>query len=90
MNTRNIIFRMPALAAALGWQSRSSARASACAAANTPRVQPLDGLQDTQLTRVAQVCQNVMGLEPSERLPSGANGWATRVWITGPAVIVAA
>jgi hypothetical protein len=42
---------------------------SACAAA-TPAFNP-DGLQETQLSRVAQVCQNVMGLSPSERLIGG-------------------
>lgn len=42
---------------------------AACAAA-TPAFNP-DGLQDTQLSRVSQVCQTVMGLSPSERLIGG-------------------
>ncbi|HEY1898853.1 MAG TPA: hypothetical protein VGG49_03565 [Steroidobacteraceae bacterium] len=42
---------------------------SACAAAS-PAFNP-DGLQEAQLSRVAQVCQNVMGLSPSERLIGG-------------------
>ncbi len=42
---------------------------SACAAA-TPAFNPA-GLQETQLSRVAQVCQNVMGLSPAERLIGG-------------------
>jgi hypothetical protein len=42
---------------------------SACAAA-TPAFNP-DGLQDAQLSRVALVCQSVMGLSPSERLIGG-------------------
>ena len=42
---------------------------SACAAA-TPAFNP-DGLQEAQLSRVAQVCQNVMGLSPAERLIGG-------------------
>jgi hypothetical protein len=42
---------------------------SACAAA-TPAFNP-DGLQESQLSRVAQVCENVMGLSPNERLIGG-------------------
>jgi hypothetical protein len=42
---------------------------SACAAA-TPAFNP-DALKEPQLSRVAQVCQNVMGLSPSERLIGG-------------------
>ena len=42
---------------------------SACAAA-TPLFNP-DGLQGTQLARVEQVCQSVMGLSPKERLSGG-------------------
>jgi hypothetical protein len=41
---------------------------SACAA--EPAFNP-DGLQDMQLSRVTQVCQNVMGLSPAERLIGG-------------------
>jgi hypothetical protein len=40
----------------------------ACAA--TPTYNP-DGLDGAQLARVADVCQNVMGLSPSERLTGG-------------------
>jgi hypothetical protein len=67
MSPRNFLSRATMLTAA------SSAIAllsiSACAAA-TPAFNP-DGLQETQLSRVAQVCQNVMGLSPSERLIGG-------------------
>jgi hypothetical protein len=42
---------------------------SACVAA-TPAFNP-DGLQEPQLSRVAQVCENVMGLSPAERLIGG-------------------
>jgi hypothetical protein len=67
MITRNSRAFAPLLAAA------SSAIAilgiSACAAA-TPLFNP-DGLADAQLARVAAVCQNVMGLSPSERLIGG-------------------
>lgn len=67
MNTRNIISRIPVLTAT------SAAVAvlgiSACAAA-TPAFNP-DGLQEAQFSRVTQVCQNVMGLSPSERLIGG-------------------
>jgi hypothetical protein len=67
MNTRNLIFRIPVLAA--GAAAVAVMSASACAAA-TPMFNP-DNLQDAQLARVAQVCQNVMGLSPSERLIGG-------------------
>jgi hypothetical protein len=67
MNTRNVISRLPALAAASAAIAVLST--SACAAA-TPAFNP-DGLQDAQLSGVAQVCQNVMGLSPSERLVGG-------------------
>jgi hypothetical protein len=42
---------------------------SACAAAS-PAFNP-DELQEAQLSRVAEVCQTVMGLSPSERLVGG-------------------
>jgi hypothetical protein len=67
MTTRNFLPLTPILTAA------SSVIAvlgiSACAAA-TPAFNP-DGLQDAQLSRVAQVCENVMGLSPAERLIGG-------------------
>jgi hypothetical protein len=67
MNTRNFFSHAPAMTvtsiaiAVLG--------ISACAAA-TPAFNP-DGLQESELSRVAQVCQNVMGLSPSEHLIGG-------------------
>jgi hypothetical protein len=67
MNTRNVISRIRVLAAASA--AIAVLGASACAAA-TPLFNP-DGLQDVQLSRVAQVCQNVMGLSPAERLIGG-------------------
>jgi hypothetical protein len=67
MTTRNFLPLTSILTAA------SSALAvlgfAACAAA-TPAFNP-DALQETQLSQVAQVCQNVMGLSPSERLIGG-------------------
>jgi len=42
---------------------------SACAAA--PKIFNPDALPEAQLSRIAQVCQNVMGLNPSEPLRSG-------------------
>src|SRR5580698_3217447 len=67
MNTRNFLSHTPMMIVA------STAIAvlsiSACAAA-TPAFNP-DGLQEAQLSRVAQVCQNVMGLSPAERLIGG-------------------
>jgi hypothetical protein len=67
MTTRNFLPLASMLTAA------SSAFAvlgiSACAAA-TPVFNP-DGLQEAQFSRVAEVCQNVMGLSPSERLIGG-------------------
>jgi hypothetical protein len=50
---------------------------SACAA--TPMAFNPDGLPDAQLSRVAQVCQNVMGLNPSEPLMGGN-------WLGGPSL----
>jgi hypothetical protein len=67
MNTRNLLSHAPVVVVA------STAIAvlsiTACAAA-TPAFNP-DGLQEAQLSRVAQVCQNVMGLSPAERLIGG-------------------
>ena len=67
MNTRTFLSLAPMMTAA------SAAIAvlgiSACAAA-TPAFNP-NGLQESQLSRVALVCQNVMGLSPSERLIGG-------------------
>jgi hypothetical protein len=67
MTTRNFLPLASMLTAA------SSAIAvlgiAACAAA-TPAFNP-DGLQQAQLAHVAEVCQNVMGLSPSERLSGG-------------------
>jgi hypothetical protein len=67
MNARNFLSHAPIMIVA------STAIAvlsiSACAAA-TPAFNP-DGLQEPQLSRVAQVCQNVMGLSPAERLIGG-------------------
>jgi hypothetical protein len=45
--------------------------ASAGACAVTPSVFNPDSLADAQLTRVANVCQTVMGLSPKERLIGG-------------------
>jgi hypothetical protein len=67
MNTRNIITRIPALTAASA--ALTVLGISACAAAS-PAFNP-DGLQEAQLSRVTEVCQNVMGLSPSERLIGG-------------------
>ena len=66
MNTRNILSRMPVLSPSAAIAVLS---ASACAAA-TPQFNPND-LQEAQISRVAAVCQNVMGLSPSERLVGG-------------------
>jgi hypothetical protein len=67
MNTRNAFFHVPMLTAASAAVAVLSI--SACAAA-TPAFNP-DGLQEAQLSRVADVCQNVMGLSPAERLVGG-------------------
>ena len=67
MTTRSFLSvaaRLNAAAAAMAVLS-----VSACAAA-TPAFNP-DGLQEAQLSRIAQVCQTVMGLSPSERLIGG-------------------
>ena len=67
MNTRNFLslsYTLTAASAAIAVLS-----VAACAAA-TPAFNP-DGLQDAQLSRVAEVCQTVMGLSPSERLIGG-------------------
>jgi hypothetical protein len=67
MNTRNLLSVAPLMSAA----STAIALLGICAcAAATPAFNP-DALQETQLSRVAQVCQNVMGLSPSERLIGG-------------------
>lgn len=67
MNIRNMLSRIRALTAA----SAVTAVLGVCAcAAATPAFNP-DGLQEAQLSRVAQVCQEVMGLSPSERLIGG-------------------
>jgi hypothetical protein len=67
MNTRSFLSLAPVMTAA------SAALAvlgiSACAAA-TVAFNP-DGLQESQFSRVAEVCQNVMGLSPAERLIGG-------------------
>jgi hypothetical protein len=67
MNIRNMLSRIPVLTAASTMTAILGV--SACAAA-TPAFNP-DGLQEAQLTSVAQVCQAVMGLSPSERLIGG-------------------
>jgi hypothetical protein len=67
MNTRNFLPLASMLTAASSAMAVLSV--SACAAA-TPAFNP-NGLQEGQLSRVAQVCQNVMGLSPSERLIGG-------------------
>jgi hypothetical protein len=67
MNTRNMLSRISVPTAASA--AIAVLGVSACAAA-TPAFNP-DGLQEAQLTRVAQVCQDVMGLSPSERLIGG-------------------
>jgi hypothetical protein len=67
MNTRNFLTLSPMLSAASAAIAVLSV--AACAAA-TPAFNP-DGLQDAQRSRVAEVCQNVMGLSPSERLIGG-------------------
>jgi hypothetical protein len=67
MNTRNLLSIAPILTAASAVIAVLGI--SACAAA-TPAFNP-DGLQEAQLSRVAEVCQNVMGLSPSERLIGG-------------------
>jgi hypothetical protein len=67
MPTRSLLSvaaRLSAACAALAILS-----VSACAAA-TPAFNP-DALQEAQLSRVAQVCQAVVGLSPSERLIGG-------------------
>ncbi len=60
MNIRNMLSRLPVLTAAAAVTAVLGV--SACAAA-TPAFNP-DGLQEAQLTRVAQVCQDVLGLSP--------------------------
>ena len=67
MNTRNFLSLAPLMTAASAVIGVFGI--TACAAA-MPAFNP-DGLQEAQLSRVAQVCQNVMGLSPSERLIGG-------------------
>jgi hypothetical protein len=67
MNARNFLSRAPVMTVAA--VAIAVLGISACAAA-TPAFNP-DDLQESQLSRVAQVCQSVMGLSPSERLIGG-------------------
>jgi hypothetical protein len=67
MSTRKLPSLSPLLTAASAALAVLSI--SACAAAS-PAFNP-GGLQEAQLSRVADVCQNVMGLSPSERLVGG-------------------
>jgi hypothetical protein len=67
MNARNFLSHTPKMIVAS--TAIAVLSVSACAAA-TPAFNP-DGLQEAQLSRVAQVCQNVMGLSPTERLIGG-------------------
>lgn len=66
MSTRKLISRMPLLTASAAIAVLS---ASACAAA--PQAFNPDRLQEAQISRVAAVCQKVMGLSPSEPLVGG-------------------
>ena len=66
MNARNLISRIPVLTTSAAIAVLST---SACAAAS-PEFNP-NGLQAAQISRVEAVCQNVMGLNPSERLVGG-------------------
>lgn len=67
MKTRNHIFRIPVLTTA----SIAVAVLSISACAATTAAFNPDGLAEAQLSRVADVCQNVMGLSPAERLVGG-------------------